>query len=50
MSKQKRKKSFNVEYERKTIPASLVDADSGMEDYDKKDLRARAVLRFERTA
>lgn len=42
MNKQKRKKSFNVDYERKTVPASLIDADSGMEDYDKKELRARA--------
>ena len=42
MSKQKRKKSFNVDYERKTVPASLVDADSAVEDYDKKELRARA--------
>lgn len=42
MSKQKRKKSFNVDYERKTVPASLIDADSAVEDYDKKELRARA--------
>ena len=42
MNKQKRKKSFNVDYERKIIPTSLVDADSALEDYDKKDLRARA--------
>ena len=42
MSKQKRKKSFNVDYERKTIPASMVDTDSSLDDYDKKELRSRA--------
>lgn len=42
MNKQKRKKSFNVDYERKVVPASLIDADSALEDYDKKELRARA--------
>ncbi len=42
MKRERRKKSFNVEYERKTVPASLIDAGSSLEDWDKKELRAKA--------
>ena len=42
MEKPKRKKSFNVDYEKRTIPVSLIDADSAAEEYSKKDLRTRA--------
>ncbi len=42
MSKPKRKKAFNVDYERRTVPVSRIDADTAMEDYDKKELRSRA--------
>ena len=42
MDKPKRKKSFNVDYEKRTIPVSLIDADSAAEEYSKKELRTRA--------
>ncbi len=38
----KRKRAFNVDYERRKVPASLIDAGSQIEDWDKKELRARA--------
>ncbi len=38
----KRRKTMDVTYERKEIPLFKVDTDSQMEDYDKKELRARA--------
>ncbi len=38
----KRRKTMDVTYERKEIPLCKVDTDSQMEDYDKKELRARA--------
>ena len=42
MDKPKRKKSFNVDYEKRTIPVSLIDADTTIEEYSKKELRTRA--------
>ncbi len=42
MKRSKGKRIFNVDYERKTIPLSLIDANGSVEDYDKKDLRTRA--------
>ena len=42
MQKTKRKKSFNVDYDKKNVPVSLIDTDSAMDDYDKKELRSRA--------
>ena len=42
MERKKRKKSFDMDYERREVPISLIDADSAMEDWDKKELRTRA--------
>lgn len=42
MKRVKRKKSFDVDYEKRTVPTSLIDAGTAYEDYDKKELRARA--------
>ena len=42
MNKTKRKKSFNIDYEKRTIPVSLIDADTSIEEYSKKELRTRA--------
>ncbi len=42
MKKVKRRKNFNVEYESRTIPLSLVDSGAEGEEWDKKELRARA--------
>ncbi len=36
------KKHFNVEYEKRTLPLSLVDCDVDGEAWDKKELRTRA--------
>ncbi len=41
MKRTKRKKSFDVDYERRTVPASMIDAESRVEDWDKKELRDR---------
>ncbi len=38
----KRRKTMDVTYERREIPLSKVDCDTQVEDYDKKELRARA--------
>ena len=42
MNKPKRKKSFNTDYEKRVMPVSLIDADTSIEVYSKKDLRTRA--------
>ncbi len=42
MKRKKRNRSFNVEYERKTLPLSKIQAEGSMEDWDKKELRTRA--------
>ncbi len=42
MKRVKRKKTFDVDYERKTVPASYIEADSSVEEFDKKELRSRA--------
>ncbi len=42
MKRVKRKKSFDVEYERRKVPVSMIEAGSDLEDYDKKELRSRA--------
>ncbi len=42
MKRTKARKNFNVDYERKTIPLSLIDANGNAEDWDKKELRTRA--------
>ena len=42
MNKPKRKKSFNIDYEKRVMPVSLIDADTSIEVYSKKDLRTRA--------
>ena len=42
MSKTKRKKSFNLDYEKRIIPLSLIDADTALEEYSRKELRTRA--------
>ncbi len=38
----KRKKTLDVTYEERKIPLSRIDTDTVLEDYDKKELRARA--------
>ncbi len=42
MKRVKRKTAFNVDYERKTVPLSLIDASGSKEDWDKKALHERA--------
>ncbi len=42
MKRVKRKKSFDVDYDKKTVPVSRIDTNGSVEDYDKKELRARA--------
>ncbi len=42
MKGEKRKKSFDIDYEMRKIPLSLVDTEGRMEDYDKKELKTRA--------
>ncbi len=42
MKRTKRKKSFDVEYERRVIPVSLIDTESTFDDWDKKELRTKA--------
>ena len=42
MDKPKRKKSFNVDYEKRVVPVSLIDADTAAEEYSKNELRTRA--------
>lgn len=42
MERKKRKKSFDMDYEKREAPISLIDADTALEDWDKKELRTRA--------
>ena len=42
MKRVKRKKLFDVDYEKKVVPVSMIDASGSLDDYDKKDLRTRA--------
>ncbi len=42
MKRIKRKKSFDVDYEKKTLPISRIEATSSVESWDKKELRSRA--------
>ena len=42
MKRIKRKKLFDIDYEKKTLRAGLIDADSNAEDWDKKELMSRA--------
>ena len=40
--KMRRRKIFNLDFERQRIPMSLVDVDTELRDYEKKELRTRA--------
>ena len=42
MSKVKRKKTLNVDYEKRTARIGLIDTETVLEDWDKKELRTRA--------
>jgi len=42
MNKMRRRKIFNLDFERARIPMSMVDVDTEMRDYEKKELRTRA--------
>ncbi len=42
MKRVKRRKAFNVEYQKQTVRASLVDTQTRLEDYEPKDLKTRA--------
>lgn len=42
MKRVKRRKAFNVEYEKKTVRVSLIDTKTSAEDWDSKELRTRA--------
>ena len=42
MKRIKRKKLFDIDYEKKTLRAGLIDADTNAEDWDKKELMSRA--------
>ncbi len=42
MKKLKRRKSFNVEYEQRTLKVGLIDTKTEAESWDKKELRNRA--------
>lgn len=42
MSKVKRKKTLNVEYEKRSARISLIDTETALEDWDKKEIRTRA--------
>lgn len=42
MERKKRKRSFDMDYEKREAPISLIDADTSFEDWDKKELRTRA--------
>ena len=42
MKRIKRKKLFDIDYEKKTLRAGLIDADTNAEDWDKKELVSRA--------
>ena len=42
MNKVKRKKTLNVEYEKRAVRIGLIDTETAMEDWDKKEIRTRA--------
>ncbi len=42
MKRIKRKKSFDVDYEKKTLPISRIEAEGSVDAWDKKELRSRA--------
>ena len=42
MKREKQKKSFNVQYEKRSVPVSMIDAQTELSEYDKKDIRNRA--------
>ncbi|MBR2622893.1 MAG: ParB/RepB/Spo0J family partition protein [Clostridia bacterium] len=42
MKRVKRKKTMNVDYEKKTVRISAIDTATNAEDWDKKDIRTRA--------
>lgn len=42
MKKTKTRKTFDFTYEKRTIPASLIDVETDMDGWDKKELKSRA--------
>ena len=42
MKRVKRRKAFNVDYEKKTVRAALIDTQTTVEDWESKELRTRA--------
>ena len=42
MKKTKKRKSFDVSYEKRTMPLSLIDAETSTDQFDKKELKTRA--------
>ena len=49
MSKAKRKKTLNIEYEKRTARISLIDTETTLEDWDKKketDLEVGDIMSF----
>ena len=42
MKRIKRKKLFDIDYEKKTVRVGLIDANSAVEEWDKKELMSRA--------
>ncbi|MBQ2768496.1 MAG: ParB/RepB/Spo0J family partition protein [Clostridia bacterium] len=42
MKRIKRKKIFDVDYEKKVVPIRLIDTDTAFEDWDKKELKTRS--------
>lgn len=42
MKRVRRKKAFNVDYQKQTVRAALIDTKTSMEDWDAKELRTRA--------
>ena len=42
MERSKKRKNLEVSFEKKTIPVSLIDADSALDSWDKKTLKTRS--------
>lgn len=42
MKRIKRKKIFDVDYEKRVVPIRLIDAETAFEDWDKKELKTRS--------
>ena len=42
MKKARKRKSFNVDYVQKTVPASLIDVQTDIDAFEKKELKTRA--------